>query len=205
MRTHLAVFALLASLHTPASAEVIPVTFVGEITGVHEALGDAFTVGAPATGSFSLDTASPDLQPGPDEGDYAAIADLEVEIDGYVATAAAASLFIRNGSGLTVDNFYVTSHPAGADVAGLPLEAFYVELQDVQNTLFTSDAIPAALPLAELENRAARLFFQDGGFSRSVDVEITELQYGAPEPGPPLLTAIGALALAAARRAGRTR
>lgn len=199
-RTMLSAALLLAVLPNAAPAAVIPVTFEGTITSVDASIASGFTVGATVTGSFELDTESPDLEPLPDEGDYDGLANLSVDFGDYTATAADASLHMRNGEGAFVDNFYVSAEPLGPDVGGFPLTSFYLNLGDEDNTVFSSEAIPATLSLGDFEIANAVLFFQEGNVLHGVDVSITELQYGAPEPSQMILAAIGALVLAASAR-----
>jgi hypothetical protein len=205
MRRTLLPALLFAALPVPALAELIPLSFEATINTVAPELESAFTVGETITGSFVVDTTAPDLEPGPDEGDYAAISELEVDFGGYAVTGLDVGLFVRNGEGPMVDNFFVSGDVSGSAVGGLSELSFFLNLGDVENTVFSSAAIPTELDLEEFEVASVTLSFQDGGFNRSVDANITELVYAVPEPAARLLTVIAVLALALRARAQTAR
>ena len=196
---------LLTVLPAPARAELIPVSFEATINTVSPPLDAGFTVGETVTGTFLVDTEATDLEPVPDEGNYDGVSNFAADFGGYAVTASSLSLLVRNGTGFMVDSFYVDGEPTGADVGGLAPGNFILNLGDEQNTVFSSEAIPLTLSLAEFESANVSLLFPDGGFSRAVNANITELTYGVPEPAAPLLTAVGALALACRMQAGRRR
>jgi hypothetical protein len=206
MRIALLPLALLAASPTPALAELIPLTFEATINTVAPELESAFTVGETVTGSFVVDTTASDLEPGPDEGDYAeAISELEADFGGYAVTGLDVGLYVRNGETPMVDNFFVSGDVSGSDVGGLSGPTFFLDLGDTENTVFSSAAIPTELDLADFEVANVSLSFPDGGFNRSVVANVTELVYEVPEPAAPLLALVGALALALRSRAQTAR
>jgi hypothetical protein len=101
------------------------------------------------------------------------------------------------------DEFYVETSPTGADVAGLPLFRSILRLTDSDLSVFSGDAIPAALDLADFENGTLTLEYMDPPFSYPVIAELTSLAYEpAPEPGGALSLAAGMLVLGLCRLGG---
>jgi hypothetical protein len=195
-----AAFLLLAS---PAAAATITVSFSGTIDFVPSQIASGpFEAGDPVSGSFQIDSATPDGDAEPTEGSYeGAVSNLSFEIGGYSGAGAGENeLHMRDGEGFVVDNFFVQSDFGGPDVAGFPPFHFLVNLGDTDNTVFTSDAIPASLDLAEFEIASVILGFLDGNSVYNVDASITSLTYTVPEPASFALLALGASALTARRR-----
>jgi hypothetical protein len=199
---------LLAAFAFPAaaSAATITVTFTGEIDFVTPAISSGpFQVGDPISGSFQIDATTPDGEADPDEGSYeGAISNLTFSIGDYDGTGSGENeLHMRNGAGFNVDNFFVSSDFTGPDVAGFPPFHFLLNLGDSDNSVFSSDEIPASLDLADFEIANVILGFLDGSNVPSVDGSITSLTYTVPEPGVLALLAFGALVNAQRRRSSR--
>jgi hypothetical protein len=147
--------AALAIAHAaPAGAATITVTFTGTIDTIPTQIASGpFELGGSISGSFQIDSATPDGEASPTEGSYeGAISNLSFSFGDYAGTGAGENeLHMRDGAGFVVDNFFVSSDFSGPDVAGFPPSAFHLDLGDVENTIFTSDDIPASLDLADFE------------------------------------------------------
>jgi hypothetical protein len=202
MRLPLSAAALLLLLVSPAGAATITVGFTGTITFVPMQIASGpFEVGDPITGSFQIDSATPDGEAAPTEGSYeGAVSNLSFSFGGYSGTGAGENeLHMRDGSGVQVDNFFVQSEVGGSDVAGFPAFHFLFDLGDTANTVFSSDGIPASLDLADFEIRNLILGFIDGNSVYNVSGTISSLTYDVPEPGALALLGLAGLALAARR------
>jgi hypothetical protein len=185
-----------------AGAEPITVTFSGTITEIAPQIDDGtFALGAPVSGSFEIDPDAVDGEPSPDVGRYdGAVSGFALEFGSYEASASTGLLFIRDGMGFSADEFYVETSPTGPDVAGFPLYRSILQILDTTLAVFSSDAIPTSLDLADFDNATLSLGYLDGTFSYPVHAEITSLTYTpAPEPGGVLSMAAGLLALGLGR------
>jgi hypothetical protein len=204
MRAPIPAAALLLALATPAGAATITVTFTGTVDFVTPSISSGpFQAGDPISGSFQIDSTTPDGEADPDEGSYeGAISNLTFSIGDYDGTGSGENeLHMRNGEGFNVDNFFVSSDFTGPDVAGFPPFHFLFNLGDTDNTIFTSDDIPTSLDLADFEIANVILGFLDGNNVPSVETSLTSLTYTVPEPGALALLALGAGLLAGTRRA----
>ena len=182
-----------------AAAAPITVSFTGTITFVPMQISSGpFESGDAISGSFQLEAATPDLDPAPTEGEYqGAVSNLSFTFGGYSGTGTGENqLHMRDGAGNVVDNFFVQSDFSGADVAGFPPFHFLFDLGDAENTIFSSDAIPTSLDLADFEVRNLILGFEDGSSIYNVNGTITSVTYAVPEPA---LLGLAGLVLAAAR------
>lgn len=205
MRRVALIAGLLAAFAYPAagSAATITVTFTGTVDFVSPSISSGpFEAGDPISGSFQIDSTTPDGEADPDEGSYeGAISNLTLSFGDYDGTGSGENeLHMRNGAGFNVDNFFVSSDFTGPDVAGFPPFHFLVNLGDSENTVFTSDEIPTSLDLADFEIANVILGFLDGNNVPSVETSITSLTYTVPEPGVLVLLALGALVNARRRR-----
>ena len=204
MRWLAASCASLALFATPAGAATITVTFTGSVTFVSPQIASGpFEAGDAISGSFQIDSATPDGEADPTEGSYeGAVSSLTFSFGGYAGTGAGENeLHMRDGEGFVVDNFFVQSAFAGSDVAGFPPQLFHFDLGDVENTVFTSDAVPASLDLADFEVRGLFIGFLDGSSVHAVNGTITAFTYTVPEPGALGMLALGSWLLAGRRRA----
>jgi hypothetical protein len=200
--------ALLCGIPAAAGAEPIGVSFAGTVTEIAPQVDDGtFALGDPVSGSFVIESATPDGEPAPDAGSYeGAVGEWTLQFGSYAATASTGLLHLRNGMAPGADEFYVETSPAGADVGGLPLFRSILDLIDVDLSVFSSDAIPGAVPLAEFEHRTVSLEYEDPPFSYPVRAEITSFEYElAPEPGAVPSLAAGALVLGLRRWCARRR
>jgi hypothetical protein len=191
--------ASLLLLAAPAGAATITVTFTGTIDFIDSSISSGpFEVGDPINGSFQIDSTTPDGDALTTEGEYeGAISNLTFSFGDYDGTGSGENqLHMRDGAGFVVDNFFVQSEFSGPDVGGFPPFHFLFNLGDSDNTIFTSDAIPMSLDLADFEIRGLTLGFLDGSSVPSVNGTITSLTYTVPEPGALGVLALGAAALA---------
>jgi hypothetical protein len=198
--------ALLCLAPLGAGAEPIAVTFAGMVTEIRPQIDDGtFALGDPVSGSFQIDPEAVDGNPDPDAALYPdAVSDFSVAFGDYEASDSAGLLLIRNGMTPNTDEFYVETSPTGADVAGFPLFRSILLLTDSDLSVFSGDAIPLALDLADFENRTLTLEYMDPPFSYPVIAELTSLAYEpAPEPGGALSLAAGMLVLGLCRLARR--
>jgi photosystem II stability/assembly factor-like uncharacterized protein len=194
---------LLCWAPAAVEAEPIRVSFAGTVTEIAPQIDDGtFALGDPVSGSFVIESETADGEPAPEAGSYEdAVGEWAVSFGSYQATASTGLLHLRNGMTPSADEFYVEASPAGADVAGLPLFRSILDLLDLDFTVFASDAIPTAVPLAEFEHKTVRLEYADPPFSYPVRAEITSFEYElAPEPGALPSLAAGALVLGLRRR-----
>jgi hypothetical protein len=204
MRRFALALGLAGALAAPAGAATITVSFTGTVDFVSPQISSGpFEAGDPISGSLQIDSATPDSDALPTEGEYlGAVSNLLFSFGGYDGTGAGENqLHMRDGAGFVVDNFFVQSGFDGANVGGFPPQLFHLDLGDTANTVFTSDVIPASLDLADFEIRGLFIGFLDGNNVYAVNGTITALTYTVPEPGVLALLALGAGLLAARRRA----
>ena len=193
---------LAAASPAPASAETLFVTFTGSVTDVPAELAAAFGPGDPIEGSFQIESTTPDTEPSPTEGEYAALSALSFSIGAYAVAGAAGDLHMRDGSGFMADDFFVSGLVSGDPVGGLSPIELSAEVADSTLAAFASDDIPASLDLADFDVTHAFLSFGDGGSTFvNVVASIDTLTYSTvPEPAAALLLQVGAAVLWALRR-----
>jgi hypothetical protein len=196
MRWPAASCASLLLLAAPAGAATLTITFTGTVDVVSPQISSGpFEAGDSISGSLQIDSATPDTDALPTEGEYlGAISNLTFSFGDYDGTGAGENqLHMRDGESNVVDNFFVQSEFAGPDVAGFPPQLFHLDLGDSENAVFTSDVIPASLDLADFEIRGLFIGFLDGNNVYGVNGTITSLTYAVPEPGALALLALGAV------------
>jgi len=191
---------LLVATAAPARAVLIQFAWSGTITVAE--IGDV-SVGDPASGSFLIDTDTPDADADPQRGEYGnALSAITFSLGSYTATGAGNVLVIRDGpSAVFPDNFTLSGSALGPDLEGVPVSSFSLDMNDPTLMALSGDAIPLSLDLEDFANRSALLVFFDGEESFGLRASITSLSYTVvPEPGGAALLGLGALALGAARR-----
>jgi hypothetical protein len=204
MRTLLRL-ALLVPLAAPAAdAATITVSFEGTVSEISEEVADGtFTIGEPVSGSFTIDTDTPDLEPAPDAGDYdEGMRDLSTQWGDYQASAASGLFYVRDRASGS-DEIGFRAEPVGAPVNGLAIYTLYLYLLDSTQAAVAGDGIPASLDLADFDTVALSLAFEDPPFNYPVYAEVTSLTWTVPEPARAAPAAAGALALLALRRTAR--
>jgi hypothetical protein len=207
-----ALAAFLVALVAPASASAgsafYGVNFSGIVNYVPPAIDDGtFEEGEEVFGFFRIDAGVEDSEPSAEDGHYeGAVSDRYLRIGDYEATASTGELFIRNAPGDPfADYFSVEGEVSGPAVAGLAPGNFAFSLLDPSRQVFSDDAIPSSLDLADFDAPVVvRLFFPDGNVSYGLELTISSLTYlPVPEPGGAWLAAAGALTMGALR--GRRR
>jgi hypothetical protein len=120
--------------------------FTGQVAAVTPAFASIVEVGDPASGRFRYDTDAVDMDPDPTVGQYVG-GSFVLSIGSYTTALAASRVFVYNDFLGTTDGFQVSGVVDGADPVGdLPLAQADFELYAASTTLFTSDALPTALP-----------------------------------------------------------
>lgn len=207
-----------------AAAEAAPLhyQFSGLVSRVDETLGDAFAVGEPFQGFFTID--SEDRQPDPLAGQYFA-SDLSLTIGGdYVISSPSGNMMVHDHpAGGYADYFLVAftgrfperNHLiVGAPANGRAPIDFDLQFIFEDNSVFSSDAAPLSLPLPP----GTDFFFRDvsnidfgddsGRLSFQVTSVITVSDRSAstvvPEPSSIALVLTGLVAGLCNRRMRRT-
>lgn len=161
----------LASL--PAAAEKLTYRFTGTIADVAGALASEFAIGEPVTGSFQVDTQTPDAVAGdPALGFYVgAISALAVHFGDYPLRTDSGYVQVDDQAGF--DRFIAARSPlpcCGAVVGAYEPSAFALQLDGNAATL-SSDAIPTNLSLGAFSSaRSVYIEFSDPGVPGTIRV-----------------------------------
>lgn len=182
-----------------ADAATIHVSLTGTISRVYPMLASGpFAVGDPVRASFQIDSTTPDfLGSYPDRGVYVgAVSHLSLSLGGYEGTGTGQNELrvFDDGFRPPVDLFHVISEIAGDDVAGLPPKQLSFGLIDDTAALFSGDAVPTSLALADFDRAVLLVPFgtREVG-THWVGATVESLTYTIPEPGALLLVlALGA-------------
>jgi len=188
----------------PSNAANVSFNFSGSVAEVH---GGVFTSGGsgvngfgsslPVTGSFTFNSAAPDVLPG--DGSWGLypnpIQNMSVKVGNYTATFSPGSSVMQviNNPGLG-DTFKITlngftSNPA--TVNGLTPTTFEMELVNPSGNVFTNDHIPTTPPsLSSFASNQWRLVFS--GVGNRVQGALTSL---VPLPAAVWLFGAGLIAL----------
>lgn len=202
MRPLPASIALLVALSAPgAGAATLTVSWTGHVTSVDSALSSTFTVGDAASGTFQIETTTPDSDSASNHGEYDALRNMSITLSGVTATSAVPTLgglsIFDSPPGTFVDGLEQDAGPwVGADIGSLHfLSANGLNLEDQQSTAFTTDAIPTSLDLSQFEIRNFGLNYLDGELLLQARAFADSITFTVPEPRSLILLALGALAL----------
>jgi len=133
-------------------AKLITFNFEGDVTYVGDKLLGTFNVGDKLSGSYTFDSATPDIVTDPVFGDYYALKALNFTVGTYTGTLGAGTRVIEVVNNYTdiistTDWYRVLNNPfSGPNVGGLPPSDFLLYLQDTTAAVFSSDALPITPP-----------------------------------------------------------
>ena len=191
-----------------ASAVTITVSFTATIDFISPDISSGpFAVGDSASGSFKINSSVLDENPLLTDGNYpGAVSNLVITFGDYAGTGgnpAPNEVHVYDGSVPYGDAFDVFASVNGDPAAGFFPPFFQLNLLAVEDTIFSSDAIPYGLSLADFETANVVLRF-DLYTDNQVVAHLTSLSY-VPEPSTGPLVIAGLLALAyRQRRRGRS-
>lgn len=173
---------LVAPLASPVQASTINMTFTGVVDG---GFGDA-AAGDPFTLTISYDSTAPNLGDAT-FGVYNALITLSVTAGGFVATSTAgAEIQIDNDpGGGDHDRFSVVSRASQGLTGsnnGIPVNFFFMRLDDSTDTVFSSTALPTSLNFASFDSSGFGIFFDNT--DSSIGGHITGIQTPNAVPGP---------------------
>jgi hypothetical protein len=196
----LALAAPLEALATP-----ITFTFTGTVASVAPALAGTFNTTQTLSGSYTFESSSPDLDPAdPTRGVYQSPLvpnALSFTIGSYAGGRTGPAMLgdqirVFDNVSSQADVYNPAWRPAlsGPNVGGLSPDTFVLQLPDLSQTAFSSDALPLTPPnLAAFGNGAFwGLFFQnqDGTQFGLVEGRLTSLEL-APVPEPATVLLLG--------------
>lgn len=130
-----------------STADIIRFTFRGEITSIEGPLPPPpqIFVGAPYVFTYVFDTATADMEPDPQVGDYAgAIRHARADVNGYGFETGDGAIHVLN------DGFAGDSYQGAAQD---PLRSAAVNLTNLGGGAFSNDALPGDLTLADFQLR----------------------------------------------------
>jgi hypothetical protein len=150
----------------PAHALLLTVSSTGTATSVDPPL--PFSQGAIGTGSFQIESTTPDDLPGARAGRYHSPVNFSITIGGYTASSAGGTsqgfILIHDATPSATAADLYTAEAYG--VSGATLLGYYVPtrvtfiLNDQNATAFSSDALPASLDLADFSYGVASIRFE---------------------------------------------
>jgi len=187
-------------------AETLTVSFSGAVTTVPTELSSTFFVSDPITGSFEIDSLSPDFDADPTRGEYIGPTNFSFEFGSYLSTgpggSGSDSVSVQN---TTLDTFgFNVQCSAGrciaADVGAYFLASMRLSLTDSTATAFSSDALPTSLDINDFDNDEVALIFEHATLPlKVVSGEISSVTL-VPEPSTSLLGMTAMLFVAGLRR-----
>jgi hypothetical protein len=174
-------------------AETLTVSFSGAVTTVPTELSSTFFVSDPITGSFDIDSLTPDTDADPTRGEYIGPTNFSFEFGSYLATGPGGG----GGDSVTVlnttpDTFGFNGLCGGPgciadDVGAYFLTNMSLSLTDSTDTAFSSDALPTSLDINDFDSAKVSLIFQHATLpSKTVVGEISSVTL-VPEPSTSLL------------------
>lgn len=193
--------AIIAICAAPSHAANVSFSFKGSVSDV---LGGVFTSGGtgsngfssslPLSGSFTFDSATPDVMPSSNWGLYVnPIQNMTLKIGNYTATLppGASVMQVINNPGLG-DRFLLTLNGfTGNTVNGLTPTSFELELTNPSGNVFSNDHLPTGPPsLSSFASNQWRLVFS--GIGNRVQGALTSL---VPLPAAVWLFGAGLIAL----------
>lgn len=212
---------LALTLVTVCSADLITITFEGQLNDIDTQLESWFSTGDLMRVSIVYESPWPDARDAdPAEGRYDCIQSLDISVAGYAASATGGYWRVSNDYGPPVldpvDQVYTGAYApitstggtlSGADLGDMPLWMFVLDQRDDTATALSSDALPVSFTPEDFGTRQMRLYWRDvsdyGIYNRSIAAwGFTCTSCTVPVPSAVLL---GVLGLAAAGRRLRRR
>lgn len=171
---------LVGSPAASVQASTVNMTFTGVVDG---GFGDA-QVGDPFTLAISYDSTAANVGTAT-QAVYNALISLSVTAGTFVASSlAAAEIQVDNDLAGFPDRFSVVSRASDGLTGtnnGIPVNFFFLSLNDSTNTVFSSSALPTSLQLSGFDGNGFGIFFD--GVDNSISGHITAISTSAV-PGP---------------------
>ena len=185
-----------------AYGELITVTFDGPLTWVDDELTGHFSIGNTFHVSMTYESTAPDQWPAdPLRGYYLAVTSLNLSVGGYAASSTNGDFRVYDDDGGVRDAVFghAYSHSGGtlvgADIDGMPLRDFLLQLDDRTMTAISSDALPTSFDPSLFDNNQLTLHWRTpmGWDDRVVATEFTSTSsfHPVPLPGAVLLASLG--------------
>jgi len=195
--------ALLLGLAAPAEASILTFSWTGTVTQVDAPLASGATIGDPGSGSFQIESTTPDSAASADFGDYPGPQNMTITLGDITATSALGTIGGLSVFDFTFDGIELDTGPwSGAPIGSFALQFAALNMEDADATTFSSDAIPTSLTLADFEIRLFRIGFRDGEAFAQVQGVVESITITVPEPSSRALLVSGALALLMRRARG---
>jgi hypothetical protein len=200
----LAFTALILAPAAPADAALLTFSWTGTVTEVDAPLASAAQIGDPGSGSFQIESTTPDNDASATFGDYPGPTNMTITLGGLTATSALGTIGGLSVFDFTFDGIELDTGPwTGAPVGAFEVTFAALNMEDADATTFASDAIPTSLTLADFEIRLFRIGYSNGETSAEVRGIVESITVTVPEPAAGALLALGALAAAAYSSATR--